>query len=300
MKLSLQTKNKLAPYTLLFIQPIFMATNTIVARGGVEAVPPISLAFWRWFSVFIILFPFFYDEISKNKKEFNKEFFKLFFLGSMGCGVCGAFPNLAGMTTTMANIGIIYTSSPVIIIFLSILFLKEKINFTRILGLLICITGVFIIISKGNLDFLINLNFTIGDLWVLGAALGWALYSIYLLNWKSKFSLMARFTLIAMFGFISLLPFFILENVYFAKTNYNQTFLFWIIFAAISPSIIAFSLYTKLQRYVGVSLAGFSLYLFAVYGSIFGIIIFKEPLLSFHYLGGLLVFTGVYFARKKI
>ena len=300
MKLSLQTKNKLAPYTLLFIQPIFMATNTIVARGGVEAVPPISLAFWRWFSVFIILFPFFYNEILKNKKEFNKEFFKLFFLGSMGCGVCGAFPNLAGMTTTMANIGIIYTSSPVIIIFLSILFLREKINFLRILGLLICITGVFTIISKGNLDFLINLNFTIGDLWVLGAALGWALYSIYLLNWKSKFSLMARFTLIAMFGFISLLPFFILENVYFAKTNYNQTFLFWVIFAAISPSIIAFSLYTKLQRYVGASLAGFSLYLFAVYGSIFGIIIFKEPLLSFHYLGGLLVFTGVYFARKKI
>ena len=300
MKLSLQTKNKLAPYTLLFIQPIFMATNTIVARGGVESVPPISLAFWRWFSVFIILIPFFYNEILKNKKEFNKEFFKLFFLGSMGCGVCGAFPNLAGMTTTMANIGIIYTSSPVIIIFLSILFLREKINFLRILGLLICITGVFTIISKGNLDFLINLNFTIGDLWVLGAALGWALYSIYLLNWKSKFSLMARFTLIAMFGFISLLPFFILENVYFAKTNYNQTFLFWVIFAAISPSIIAFSLYTKLQRYVGASLAGFSLYLFAVYGSIFGIIIFKEPLLSFHYLGGLLVFTGVYFARKKI
>ena len=300
MKLSLQTKNKLAPYTLLFIQPIFMATNTIVARGGVESVPPISLAFWRWFSVFIILFPFFYNEILKNKKEFNKEFFKLFFLGSMGCGVCGAFPNLAGMTTTMANICIIYTSSPVIIIFLSILFLKEKINFLRILGLLICITGVFTIISKGNLDFLINLNFTIGDLWVLGAALGWALYSIYLLNWKSKYSLMARFTLIAMFGFISLLPFFILENVYFAKTNYNQTFLFWVIFAAISPSIIAFSLYTKLQRYVGASLAGFSLYLFAVYGSIFGIIIFKEPLLSFHYLGGLLVFTGVYFARKKI
>ena len=177
---------------LLLIQPIFMATNTIVARGGVEAVPPISLAFWRWFTVFIILFPFFFDEIFKNKKEFNKEFFKLFFLGSMGCGICGAFPNLAGMTTTMANIGIIYTSSPVIIIFLSILFFKERINFFRILGLLICISGVFTIISKGNLDFLINLNFTIGDLWVLGAALGWALYSIYLLNWKSKFSLIKK------------------------------------------------------------------------------------------------------------
>ena len=35
------------PILLLFIQPIFMASNLIVARGGVEYVPPISLAFWR-------------------------------------------------------------------------------------------------------------------------------------------------------------------------------------------------------------------------------------------------------------
>ena len=300
MKPSLIKNNLYAPYLLLLIQPIFMATNTIVARGGVESVPPISLAFWRWFTVFIILFPFSFDEIFKFKKEFIKEFYKLFFLGLMGCGICGAFPNIAGLTTTMANIGIIYTSTPVIIIFISILFFNEKINFLRLIGLLICIAGVLIIISKGNLEFLINLNFTVGDLWVLGAALGWALYAIYLLNWKSKFTLMARFTLIAMFGFISLFPFFVLENIYFAKTNYNQTFLFWIIFAAISPSIIAFSLYTRLQKYLGASVAGLSFYLFAVYSSIFGIIIFEEPLLNFHYFGALLVFAGVYFARKKV
>ena len=52
-------KKLLRSIFFLFIQPIFMATNTIVARGGVESVPPISLAFWRWFTVFIILFPFF-------------------------------------------------------------------------------------------------------------------------------------------------------------------------------------------------------------------------------------------------
>ena len=77
MKRSLLTKNNFTPYILLFVQPIFMATNTIVARGGVESVPPISLAFWRWFTVFIILFPFFFSEILKRKKDFNKEFDKL-------------------------------------------------------------------------------------------------------------------------------------------------------------------------------------------------------------------------------
>ena len=49
-------KQNLLPYLLLLIQPIFMASNLIVARGGVEFVPPISLAFWRWLFVFLFCY----------------------------------------------------------------------------------------------------------------------------------------------------------------------------------------------------------------------------------------------------
>ena len=293
------TKNKIFfPYILLFVQPVFMATNIIVARGGVEYVPPISLAFWRWLTVFLLLLPFFYNEIIKNKKSFNKEFWKLFFLGSMGCGVCGAFPFIAGMSTTMANMGIIYTSSPIFIIILSVMFFNDKINFSRITGLVLCLIGVLAIISKGNLNLLINFKFTSGDLWMIGAAMGWAVYSIYLLNWKSKFSLMARFTLIAMFGTISLFPFYILEEIFYFNTAFNSNFLFWVLFAAISPGIIAFTLYTKVQKYLGASLTGFTLYIFSIYSAIYGIILFDEALLNFHYFGAAFVFAGVYLARK--
>ena len=298
MKPSLTKNNSYFPYLLLFIQPIFMATNIIVARGGVEYVPPVSLAFWRWLTVFLILLPFFYGEIFSNKKFINKEFWKLFFLGSMGCGVCGAFPFIAGMSTTMANMGIIYTSSPVFIIILSVMFFKDKINSSRILGLVLCLIGVLTIISKGNLDLLINFKFTSGDLWMIGAAMGWAIYSIYLLNWKSKFSLMARFTLIAMFGAISLFPFYILEEVFYFNTSFNDNFIFWVLFAAISPGIIAFTLYTKVQKYLGASLTGFTLYIFSIYSAIYGIILFDEALLNFHYFGAAFVFAGVYLARK--
>ena len=298
MKPSAIRNNSYFPYILLFVQPIFMATNIIVARGGVEYVPPISLAFWRWLTVFLILFPFFYNEILKNKKYINKEFWKLFFLGSMGCGICGAFPFIAGMSTTMANMGIIYTSSPIFIIILSAMFFNDKINFSRIIGLVLCLIGVLAIISKGNLDLLINFKFTSGDLWMIGAAMGWAVYSIYLLNWKSKFSLMARFTLIAMFGTISLFPFYILEEIFYFNTAFNSNFLFWVLFAAVSPGIIAFTLYTRVQKYLGASLTGFTLYIFSIYSAIYGIILFDEALLNFHYFGAAFVFAGVYLARK--
>ena len=276
-----------------------MASNLVVARGGVEFVPPISLAFWRWTIVFIILLPFTYFSLKKNFKIIQKEYKKLFFLGAMGCGVCGAFPFLAGQTTTVANMGIIYTSSPIFIILISALFFSEKITLTKVIGLIACLIGVFAIIIKGDLELLINLRFTIGDLWMLAAAIGWALYSIYLFYWKTELEIFQRFTLIALFGAVSLLPFYIAEELYFQKTVFNNEFIFWTVFAAISPGIIAFTLYTLAQKQLGASLTGFTLYIFTVYAAIYGYILFDEQLESYHYLGTVLVFFGVYLAKKK-
>ena len=276
-----------------------MASNLIVARGGVEYVPPISLAFWRWAVVVLILLPFTYSLLINNFKIIKKEFKKLFFLGAMGCGVCGAFPFLAGETTTVTNMGIIYTSSPIFIIIISAIFFYEKINLMKIIGLISCLIGVFVIIIKGDLNLLLKLNFTIGDLWMLAAAIGWALYSIYLFYWKSELPLFQRFTLVAFFGAISLLPFYIIEEVVVQKTSFNLQFFLWVVFAAISPGIIAFILYTYTQKYLGATTTGFTLYLFTVYGAFYGILFFGETLELFHLYGTFLVFLGVYLVRKK-
>jgi len=276
-----------------------MASNLIVARGGVEYVPPISLAFWRWAVVVLILLPFTYSLLINNFKIIKKEFKKLFFLGAMGCGVCGAFPFLAGETTTVTNMGIIYTSSPIFIIIISAIFFNEKINLMKIIGLISCLIGVFAIIIKGDLNLLLNLNFTIGDLWMLAAAIGWALYSIFLFYWKSELPIFQRFTLVAFFGAISLLPFYIIEEVVVQRTSFNLQFFSWVVFAAISPGIIAFTLYTQAQKSLGASLTGFTLYVFTIYAAIYGFIFFDEKLETFHYIGTVLVFIGVYLAKKN-
>jgi len=276
-----------------------MASNLIVARGGVEYVPPVSLAFWRWLACFLILLPFTFKYLLKNYEGYKSELQKIFILGFLACGVCGAFPFIAGKTTTIINMGIIYSSSPIFIILISTLFYKEKINGIRILGVIICIFGVIAIIIKGNIGLLFQLKFTSGDLWMLGASLGWALYTIYLFNWKSSLPILERFSLIAMFGAISLFPFFILEEVYVSKTNYNLAFLFWVLFAAILPSIIAFMLFNFVNKELGASITGSVLYLYTVYGAVYGTIFFNEYLEPFHYLGTMLVFIGIFLIKKK-
>ena len=276
-----------------------MASNLVVARGGVEYVPPISLAFWRWTVVFFILLPFTYSVLKKNFYIIKKEYKRLFFLGSMGCGVCGAFPFLAGETTTVTNMGIIYTSSPVFIILISYFFFQEKINLTKVIGLIACLIGVFVIIIKGDIDLLINLRFTIGDLWMLAAAVGWALYSIYLFYWKSKLKIFDRFAMISFFGALSLLPFYVGEELFYKETIFVTEFYLWVIFAAISPGIIAFTLYTIAQKKLGASLTGFTLYVFTVYGAIYGYFLFDEKFENYHIIGTILVFFGVYLAKKN-
>ena len=275
-----------------------MASNLVVARGGVEHVPPISLAFWRWSTVFFLLILFNY-KIFNKKRILLKEYKELFFLGLMGCGVCGAFPFIAGQTTTIINMGIIYTSSPIFIILLSYFLFKEKMNLFKLIGLFTCLAGVLIIIIKGDYLSLISLKFTKGDLWMLGASAGWALYSIFLFNWKSSLNVFERFTAISFFGALSLLPFYIFEQNFVSSTIFDMKFLFWIIFAAISPGIIAFILYTYTQKYLGATTTGFTLYLFTVYGAFYGILFFGETLELFHLYGTFLVFLGVYLVRKK-
>ena len=164
---------------------------------------------------------------------------------------------------------------------------------------MICLLGVLLIIVRANLNLLLNLKFTIGDLWMLGASIGWALYTIYLFHWRSKLPLLQRFTLISMFGAMSLFPFFVLEGVFIKQTNYDYNFLFWVLFAALSPSIIAFLLFNFVNNKLGASITGSVLYLYTVYGAIYGYLFFDEKLEIYHLIGTIMVFIGIFLVKNN-
>ena len=170
----------------------------------------------------------------------------------------------------------------------------------QLVGIFICLTGVILIIIKANLDLLINLKFTTGDLWMLGASIGWALYTVYIFHWKTSLPLLHRFTLISMFGAISLMPFFILEDKFFLATNYDLNFFWWVLFAALSPSIVAFLLFNFVNKKLGASITGSVLYLYTVYGAIYGLFFFDEKLEIYHLIGSIMVFIGIFMFKNNV
>ena len=134
---------------------------------------------------------------------------------------------------------------------------------------------------------------------MLAAAIGWALYSIYLFYWNSKLKIFERFTMISFFGALSLLPFYIGEEIFYKQTVFIPEFYSWVFFAAISPGIIAFTLYTMAQRKLGASLTGFTLYVFTVYGAIYGYFLFDEKFENYHVNGNYSSFFWHILSKEK-
>jgi drug/metabolite transporter (DMT)-like permease len=263
-------------------------------------VPPVSLAFWRWLLAFLIFLPFVFPSIRKNFKHLIKEAPKLLVLGLTGFAFCGAFPYISGLTTTVINMGIIYSASPIFIILLSVFFFKEKISKLQLVGTLFCLLGVVTVVVKGDIKNLINLSFTKGDLWIVGAMISWAVYSVYLMHWKSKFDLFTKFTLMALAGIICLAPMYYVEEKYFYTTQFNKDFFIWVVAAAVFPGIIAFLMYAKLQKFLGASLTGLTVYMMPIYSALYGYFLFSESLKGFHWLGGFLVLLGIVLANRKL
>ena len=76
-------------------------------------------------------------------------------------------------------------------------------------------------------------------------------------------------------SFLSLWPFLSYSFV----TLYFVYFV-GVLFAAVSPGIIAFTLYTMAQKKLGASITGFTLYIFTIYAAIYGFIFFDEKLIE--------------------
>jgi drug/metabolite transporter (DMT)-like permease len=103
-----------------------------------------------------------------------------------------------------------------------------------------------------------------------------------------------------MFGAISLLPFFMFEKMYISQTSYDLNFIFWVLFAALSPSIVAFLLFNFVNNKLGASITGSVLYLYTVYGAVYGFLFFDEKLEIYHLVGTLMVFIGIFLVKKNV
>lgn len=284
---------------LLFVAPAMFSTNMLTARATADLIPPVALAFWRWAATLVLLLPFTAGALWRGRAAIAREWLDLVVLGGLGMGICGAAVYVGAATTTATNIGLIYAASPVMIILLGRCAYGEAMSARQSLGVVLSLAGVLAIIARGDLAMLRALRFTAGDLWILSAAAGWAIYSVWLRHRPSALALMPRFAAIVAGGLVTLAPFLIFETAMRGAPALDATTIGTVVLLAVVPSFGAYQVYALLQRTLGANRTGLMMYLSPVYNAALAYLLLGETFAPYHLVGVALVLPGLYLATHR-
>ena len=294
------SKNYLA-YTLLVFAAFCWSGNFIVGKYAyLFEVPPLTLNFLRWVSVWFILIPFTYKEIYKNLNYIKKNWIVISFMGVITISTFNSVVYLALTYTQVINAVLVLAAIPAVTIIISSLMKVDKTNIFQLVGLFLSIIGIGAIISNADLNKIFSLNFNKGDLWMLVCVLSWSLYSTLLKKHNFKFSQFTLIQLMVTVGIIFLIPQFFYEKSIGLDVNLNKAFFVILFYVVIFPALAAYYCWQKGVEIVGPNRATMFIQLMPLLSALLAIIIFQEKLELYHFLGASFILSGIYLSNRRV
>ena len=287
-------------YLLLTFSALFWAGNFIVGKfATLFEIPPLSLNVFRWLSVWLILLPFTYKEIYKNLPIIKKKWFVISFMGLITISTFNSVVYFALNHTQVINAVLVLAAIPVATIIFSSFMNIEKTNSFQLFGLLLSIIGIGSIISNGDIQKIISLNFNKGDVWMLICVITWALYSTLLKKNKFEFSQFTLIQLMVSVGVLFLIPQFFYEKSIGLEVNFNKAFFLILFYVVVFPAIAAYYCWQKGVEIIGPNRASMFIQLMPLFSAVMAIIIFNEKFELYHFVGAAFIVSGIYLSNKK-
>ena len=161
---------------LLTVPPLMWAGNAVVGRLAADLIPPMTLNFLRWLIAFFILLPIAW-QILHPASTLWPVWRRYLLLGFLGVGCYNALMYLALHTSTALNVTLVGASVPVWMLLIGTLFFKQRISRLQLIGSLLSIAGVIVVLSRGELARLAQIQVVAGDFYMVLASIAWAFYS---------------------------------------------------------------------------------------------------------------------------
>ena len=292
------SKDKIA-YIFLILATLFWSGNFIVGKvASLFEIPPFTLNFYRWTFAWLILAPFTLKEIFQKKNYILENIKLILILGITSITVFNSIVYYSLNFTQVISGVLMISTIPVMIIFFCWVFKIEKTNFYQILGVIFSLFGVVVIITKADLGKLLNLNFNKGDLWMVVAMFSWAMYSALLRKKKFELSHISFLQTIITAGLILLFPAYLLEMSLGYNLNIHIPFILTLSYVVIFPGLASFFFWIKGISIIGSNRAGIFLHLMPIFSTLLAILIFKEKFMVYHFIGAVLIITGILLSSK--
>ncbi|MDD5335954.1 MAG: DMT family transporter [Rhodoferax sp.] len=161
---------------LLTLPPLLWAGNAVLGRLLSPLVSPLTLNFLRWSIAFILLLPL-AGAVLRPGHLPRSAWRRFSLLGLLSVGSYNALLYLALDTSTPLNVTLVGSSTPVWMLLIGRLFFRVPVSPRQLLGALLSISGVLLVMCRGQLELLAQLRPVAGDLYMLMAAAAWAYYS---------------------------------------------------------------------------------------------------------------------------
>ncbi len=288
-------------YIMLVCATLFWAGNFMIGKFAFLAdIPPMSLVFFRWSLVWLILIPFTFKEIIKFKDVIISNLPLILFLALTSVGLFNSFTYLALVHTQVINASLFNTAIPAMIILLCFIFKIEKTNKFQIFGLILSVLGILTIIVKFDLDILLSLDFNKGDLIMVGGVITWGLYSAFLKKKNFVLPLLTLVHVLCTFGLLFILPQFLYEYSQGQLIKFDLNLLYILIFLALFPSIGSYYCWAGAVSIIGANRAGIFLSLIPLFSTIMAITFYDEQFQLFHLIGAILIILGLFLSNKEI
>ncbi|EJR16866.1 DMT family transporter [Bacillus paranthracis] len=272
----------------------------VVSKYVLDFIPPLTLVWLRFIIAFVVLYMILKIAEKKQKKTVTirkKDWLLFAWIGFIGYFI-SITCQFIGTKLSDAHTGSLVTSAtPAFIVIFAAIILKEKLTARRLLSTIIATIGVIIVIGW---DIEIG-SYFIGTIILVGAAITWALLSIYVKIASARFSSLVITTYAIFFSLFFITPFMIWEFQSNPIEHMNLYVVLGVLYLGIVSTAGAFFLWNKGLELMDASIGSLFFFFQPIVGSLLGWLLLNETLSSNFFIGGILIICSVFittFERK--
>ena len=293
------TKAPVSPRLLLVLCVLFWAGNFVLGRAVAGEIPPIALSFWRWAVASLLILPWAIVPLRRNWPLLRQHLGRMLVLAALGVTGFNTFVYIGLQHTSAINALLLQSTMPLLIIGLNWLLFRQASSWREGGSLVLSLASVMLILAAGDPQRLLQGDWNQGDLWLLAAALTWALYTT-LLRWRPQgLEPLAFLGFTLPVGALGILPLWLWELSTGLQPQLNAVTLSSIGYVALFPSVISYLFWNQGVAQLGANQAGHYIHLNPVFGSLLAIILLGEVFAWYHAVGAMLVATAILLSAAR-
>ena len=261
----------------------------VVSKVVLEIIPPFTLVSLRLLLGILTLA--IVTSIRGFPKISRKELLQVVGVGLVGYGISLSLQFLGTKLSTAANGSLVTSATPAFVLLFAWLLLREKITARRLVALLLATCGVVAVIDPRSAQ--LNPELFFGNLLLFGAAITWALYSVFVRKMTQSLDVLP-FSLIAFFGG---LPVTVPAGVWEVSTvgigEISLGVVGGVLFLGVISTALAMILWNTAFAALDAGAASLTFFAQPVVGTLLGWLFLGERITSLFMLGGILIGVGL-------